>query len=82
MISINISSDYENRLDEMARNENTTISEIVENALQMYFVHCYSQPTPYQLGKELFGRHGSGKGDLSQNYKKILKEKLREKHTY
>ncbi len=32
--------------------------------------------TPYQLGKDFFGKYGSGKGNLSQEYKKILKEKL------
>ncbi len=36
----------------------------------------------YCLGKDLFGKYGSGKGKLSQDYKKILKEKLREKRTH
>jgi len=38
--------------------------------------------TPYQLGKDLFGKYGSGKGNLSQDYKKILKEKLRGKYAH
>ncbi|MCP4345263.1 MAG: CopG family transcriptional regulator [Desulfobacterales bacterium] len=36
------------------------------------------KPDAYSLGKDLFGKYGSGKGKLSQDYKKILKEKLRE----
>ena len=40
-----------------------------------------SSLTPYQLGKDLFGKYGSGKSTLSQDYKKILKEKLRGKRS-
>ena len=36
--------------------------------------------TPYALGKPLFGRHGSGRNDLSSNRKTILNEILRAKH--
>jgi len=37
-------------------------------------------PSAYDLGKSLFGRHGSGRRDLSSNRKAILKEMLRDKH--
>ena len=32
----------------------------------------------YELGGHLFGKFGSGREDLSENYEKILREKLRE----
>ena len=32
--------------------------------------------TPWALGKDLFGAHGSGRGDLSKNRKALLKAKL------
>lgn len=35
--------------------------------------------TPYELGKDLFGKYGSGKADLAQNRKNYLKEILNEK---
>ena len=38
------------------------------------------QPSPYALGKHLFGKHGSGRSDLSSNRKTILNEILRAKH--
>jgi hypothetical protein len=82
MISINLSSDYESQLNEIARNENTTISEIVEKAIRLYLNRHALQETPYHLGKDLFGKYGSGKGNLSQNYKKILRKKLCEKHSH
>lgn len=37
------------------------------------------QPSAYVLGKHLFGRHGSGRRDLSSNRKAILSEVLRAK---
>ena len=38
------------------------------------------EPSPYALGKHLFGKHGSGRSDLSSNRKTILNEILRAKH--
>ena len=37
-------------------------------------------PSAYDLGKELFGRHGSGRDDLSTDRKALLDEMLRAKH--
>jgi Arc/MetJ-type ribon-helix-helix transcriptional regulator len=38
------------------------------------------RPSAYHLGKELFGRHGSGRNDLSTRRKALLDEMLRAKH--
>lgn len=38
------------------------------------------KPSAYDIGKHLFGRHGSGRSDLSGNRKAILDEILRAKH--
>jgi hypothetical protein len=38
------------------------------------------KPSPYELGKHLFGRYRSGLGDLSTNHKKYFKERMRAKH--
>ena len=38
------------------------------------------QLSAYELGKDLFGRHGSGRHDLSSNRKSVLNEVLRAKH--
>jgi len=37
-------------------------------------------PSAYDVGKDLFGKHGSGRRDLSSNRKAILNEVLRAKH--
>ncbi|HEY7299687.1 MAG TPA: hypothetical protein VH684_17400 [Xanthobacteraceae bacterium] len=36
--------------------------------------------TAYDLGKDLFGKHGSGRRDLSSNRKALVDEILRAKH--
>ncbi|QTA92384.1 ribbon-helix-helix protein, CopG family [Desulfonema magnum] len=82
MISINLPSDYETKVEQIAKDENITTSEIIKKALQLYFDGYYQKAVPYDLGRDLFGKYGSGDGRLSQNYKKILKEKLCEKHSH
>ncbi|MHC6204055.1 hypothetical protein ACYULU_12780 [Breznakiellaceae bacterium SP9] len=34
----------------------------------------------YELGKDVFGKYGSGRSDLSVNYKTLLKDMIRAKH--
>jgi hypothetical protein len=48
--------------------------------LVLYFDDYQKKHSAYDLGADLFGKYGSGNGSLSQNYKQILKGKLREKH--
>lgn len=82
MISVQLPSDYEIKLEQISENEKTSPSEIVQRALERYFHDYYQKTTPYELGKDLFGKYGSGKGNLSKDYKKLLKEKLHERFSY
>jgi NTP pyrophosphatase (non-canonical NTP hydrolase) len=41
----------------------------------------YDPPTPYELGKDLFGGDPSGRPDLSQNSKQIVGDKLRQRNS-
>jgi hypothetical protein len=75
-------SDYETKLEQISEDENLTPSEIIQKALENYFHKYYQKPIPYELGEDLFGKYGSGKGNLSRDYKKLLKEKFYEKHTH
>jgi len=77
MSSIRLPKDFENRLSDLAQMEKTTKSEIIKRALRRYFESFDQLASPFDLGKDLFGIHGSGKGNLSQDYKKIIKEKIR-----
>lgn len=81
MISLRLSTDLEDKLNQIAKNENISKSEIVKKALILYFEDYQKTHSPYDLGADLFGKFGSGNGSLSQNYKNILKGKLREKYS-
>ncbi len=80
MSSIRLPKDFETKLSDLAEIEKTTKSEIIKKALRHYFESFDQHATPFELGKDLFGLYGSGKGDLSQNYKILMKGKVREKH--
>jgi len=82
MLSIRLPQDLEEDLTALAKSEQATKTEIVKIALSTYIrerTHLKAK-TPYELGKDLFGKYGSGKGDLSTTYKTKLKEKLSEKY--
>jgi hypothetical protein len=81
MISLRLSADLDDKLNQIAENEKISKSEIVKRALTLYFESYKKKQNPYDLGKDLFGKHGSGDGNLSTRYRKILKGKLREKHS-
>ncbi len=81
MISLRLTSDLEEKLNRIAESENISKSEIVKQALVLYFKDYYKKHSPYDLGTDLFGKYGSGKGNLSLEYKNLLKGKLREKHS-
>lgn len=79
MTSIRLSADVEKKIEKISRTEKTTKSEIIKTALKEYFDSYDKKSTPYDLGKNIFGKYGSGKGDLAKNRKKILKEKISDK---
>ena len=81
MISLRLSTDLDDKLNQIAKSEKISKSEIVKRALVLYFEDYQKTHSPYDLGSDLFGKYGSGDGSLSQNYKNILKGKLREKHS-
>jgi predicted DNA-binding protein len=76
MTTIRLSNDIENILKNIAKNEHKSKSEIIKLALLKYFENYNDNLSPYTLGKDFFGKYGSGKKDNSQNYKNKLKEKI------
>ena len=79
MISLRLPEELEIKINALARVEGRSRSEIVKQSIAEYIEHHEAQLTPYELGKDLFGKHGSGKGDLSERRKEYLIQKLRSK---
>jgi Arc/MetJ-type ribon-helix-helix transcriptional regulator len=82
MISFRINKELEKKIDQLAKQRNLTRSEVIREAIQEYVVNKESAHHPYDLGKEWFGKEGSGDKDRSTTYKSRLKSKLREKYTH
>ncbi|MEJ6952600.1 ribbon-helix-helix protein, CopG family [Natronospora cellulosivora (SeqCode)] len=82
MISVRLSKELEEKLELLSKQENVTKSDIIKEALNEYIIGHEKKRNPYDLGEELFGKHGSGKGDLSKSYKKKVREKINEKMSH
>ena len=78
--SLRIPGPLEERLVRVAETIGHSKSRIIRDALTRYLDELEGVQTPFELGKDLFGPAGSGRTDLSSRYKKILGERLREKH--
>ena len=82
MVSLRLPIKIEKQLNEISENEHLSKSAIIKDALNMFFNDYYQKTTPYDLGKDLFGKYGSKKGNLSVDYKKLIKGKLNEKFSH
>ncbi len=82
MISLRLPEELEIKLNEVSQVENVSKSTVIKNALSKYFDDFESKTSPFDLGKDLFGKYGSGSTDLSKTYKLKIKEKLGEKHSH
>jgi len=70
-------SDTRNKLLVLSKHKNKTKSEIIIEALEMYYEKEESELDSYTLGLPYFGKYDSGIGDLSTTYKERIREKLR-----
>ncbi len=82
MASIRLPAELEHKLSKVAEAEKTTKSEIVKQALTDYLDRYDESISPFELGKDLFGKQDSGRGNLSRDYKTLLKQKLHGKHSH
>jgi len=81
MISIRLEQTLEKELALVSKLNHQTKTDTIKKALRYYFDTLQtSTPTAYELGEELFGKHGSSDGDLSSTYKQRLKEKINAKN--
>jgi len=81
MTIVRLNNDFENKISTLVTLEHISKSEIIKKAILEYYEHHAKNVSPYKLGKDLFGKHGSER-DLSTTYKARLKGKLNEKHSH
>ena len=78
MFSVRLDDELDKKIRALSEKTKATKSEIVREALTEYLETREAEDKPFDLGQDLFGRFGSGKGNLSTTYKKRIKEKLNE----
>jgi predicted DNA-binding protein len=79
MLSVRLTPELEQKLEQWAVKEKTTKSDIIKEALQEYFDKRELTENPYLLGEDMFGKYGSGNSSLSQDYKKTVRDKIHAK---
>jgi len=79
-LSIRLDNDLEHRLARASRKLGVNKSELIKRSLEAYLDQLEPSKTPYELGEDLFGADTSKDRSVSANYKKLLREKLRDKH--
>jgi len=78
-LSLRLESKLERELNNRAKMVGITKSELVRNLIVDFIDRESKKSTPWELGKNVFGREGSGCGNISVDRKSILKEKLNAK---
>lgn len=79
-ISVRLDDELEHDLESVALRTGQSKSHIIKQSLKEYLAKQKPQPTAYELGKDLFGKYGSGKGDLAERHSEYLKEIIRAKN--
>jgi hypothetical protein len=85
MLSVRLDSSLESQLNFLAKEKSVSKSKIIKDSLMYYFDMLNSknrEKTAYELGESFFGKHSSGKTDLSTTYKQKLKKKIDAKNSH
>jgi predicted transcriptional regulator len=81
MISVRLNEEILRKISTLMKIKQTTRTEVIKKAISEYYERHAQDLSPFELGKDLFGKYGVGK-TLSINYKKKIKERLDEKHPH
>ena len=78
MISLRLDPELESKIDSTAKSLGISKSELLRKSINTY-LESLPKANAWELGKQYFGKYSSGRGNLAQDRKKLLKEKLKAK---
>ena len=78
MITLRLDPNLERSIQNAAKALGLTKSELIRRSISE-FLEKSEKPSPWELGKDLFGKYASGKGNLSQDRKSLLKDQIKAK---
>jgi len=79
MMTIRLNQPEELRLARACEILKISKSELIRRGINKIIDEELSKPTPWEAGKDLFGKYDSGNKDLATNRKQIIREKLSRK---
>ena len=79
-VSVRLPRPLEKELARAASRKRVSKSQLIRDCLEAYLTANSDTPLAWELGKDLFGKVGSGRSDLSQNRKQIMRDKLNARH--
>lgn len=79
LVSIRLDEQMAKELARAARESGVSKSELMRRCLSQYIARRKMDNLAWEVGKDLFGKYGSGRSDLSTNAKRIAREKIHAK---
>jgi RHH-type rel operon transcriptional repressor/antitoxin RelB len=79
LVSIRLDNQMAKELTQAARASGVSKSELVRRSLSQYIALRKMDNRAWEVGKDLFGKYGSGRSDLSMNSERIAREKIHAK---
>lgn len=76
MTTVRLPAEIEHKLEIYARKKHISKTALIKEALEQFFTQNENDKDSYELGKNYFGKYGSGDGSLSTTYKKRIKRKI------
>jgi len=81
-LSVRLDKKTESLLEQTASTLKTSKAEVIKQSLSDYCARILTEKwkRPYELIKDLLGKEGSGKGDLSLRSEQILRKRFKNIH--
>jgi hypothetical protein len=81
-LSVRLDKKTESLLEQTASALKTSKAEVIKKSLSVYCTRVLTEKNkrPYELIKDLLGKEGSGKGDLSLRSEDILRRRFKKNH--
>jgi len=79
-ISVRLDKQIEDEVRLWLKKRNSSLSQFAREAIIEKLRREQQKASPYELGKDLFGRCKSGRNDLSSKRREIIRDRLRAKH--
>jgi len=79
LVSVRLDERMAKELTRAARASGVSKSEFVRRSLSQYIAVRKMDNPAWEVGKDLFGKYGSGRSDLATNSERIVREKIHPK---